>query len=330
MAVEIKTSGVKPLRNTFDHLVARFGDKPANRYQEFSFDTQPATNFHYKPLWNPDSEVYDINASAIKMNDWYALKDPRQFYYGSYVSARAKQQEAIDQQLAFIDDIGSLSSLPEKAKNLLTEIIVALRHYEWGANTNNNFIAAYGYGTTITQAATIATCDRLAMAQHLSRIGLLIDEKTGESLDKAKRIWIESPAWQGIRKDIEGVFVLRDWFEVFVAQNLVADGLMYPLIFDEFVSSFSRNYGNDLNSLTNYSVKWQSDFARWVDSVVKTASSESDENKEQINKWIDKWHASIYSSLGDLAKLAFGIECDESLEKINSSFIARISKLGLR
>ena len=50
MSVEIKTTTVETLRNTFSHTRRRFGDKPATRYQEASFDIEAATNFHYRPL----------------------------------------------------------------------------------------------------------------------------------------------------------------------------------------------------------------------------------------------------------------------------------------
>ncbi|WP_269619624.1 aromatic/alkene monooxygenase hydroxylase subunit beta [Zhongshania sp. BJYM1] len=329
MAVEIKTAGVKPVRTAFEHLIARFGDKPATRYQEFAFDTQPKTNFHYRPLWDPDHEIYDKSKTAIVMADWYALKDPRQFYYGSYTIARAKQQDAIDQQMAFLDERGALSELPDQAKRLITFSLVALRHYEWGSNTNNNFIAAYGYGTTITQAATMAMCDRLAMAQHLSRIGLFLDDKTGVSLDEAKEFWMSHSAWQGLRRQVENMFVVSDWFELMVAQNLVADGIVCPLIFQEFDRHFRSKHGNDLSSLTNYSVRWQKDFTRWVDAVIKTAAAESAENRELIDTWVKNWHLHINSAIDGLASELLGDEATASLTTINNEFNVRLSKLGL-
>ncbi len=84
MTVEIRTKGVKPLASSFGHLQRRFGDKPATRYQEATFDIQSTANFHYKPLWDPEREMFDARRTAIVMKDWYQLKDPRQFYYGNY------------------------------------------------------------------------------------------------------------------------------------------------------------------------------------------------------------------------------------------------------
>src|SRR3990167_7296361 len=57
MSVEIKTNTVKPLRHTYGNLQRRFGDKPASRYQEASYDIEATTNFHYRPLWAPQRQL---------------------------------------------------------------------------------------------------------------------------------------------------------------------------------------------------------------------------------------------------------------------------------
>ncbi|HCT2096385.1 TPA: phenol hydroxylase, partial [Acinetobacter baumannii] len=59
MQIDIKTSSVKPLRNTYAYIEKRFGDKPASRYQEATYDIQEEINFHYKPLWQPEFDLYD-------------------------------------------------------------------------------------------------------------------------------------------------------------------------------------------------------------------------------------------------------------------------------
>ena len=38
MGYELRTQTIEPKRNTFQHLIDRFGDKPATRYQEGTFN----------------------------------------------------------------------------------------------------------------------------------------------------------------------------------------------------------------------------------------------------------------------------------------------------
>ena len=59
MGYELRTQVVEPKRHTFSHLIERFGDKPASRYQEASFDIQPTENFHYRPTWDQTHALYD-------------------------------------------------------------------------------------------------------------------------------------------------------------------------------------------------------------------------------------------------------------------------------
>lgn len=330
MTVEIRTTGVKPIRNTYEHLAKRFGDKNATRYQESAFDIQPTTNFHYKPLWDPERDLYDVRRTAVVMKDWYALKDPRQYYYGAYTITRAKQQDALDRQLDFVEKRDLLRSLPLAARHQLVTALVPLRHYEFGANMNNSHMAAYGYGTAITQAAMMNCMDRLGMAQHLSRIGLLTDANTGESLIEGKRQWMDEAAWQGVRREVEHLFVTYDWFELFVAQNLVADSLVYPLFFQHFDAAFATQNGAALSSLTDYLMRWYEETARWVDATVKTAAAESPENAQLIAQWTVKWRDLWIEALKPAAEAALGDKAGDALSAVTTAFNTKAGKLGLK
>jgi phenol hydroxylase P1 protein len=330
MTVEIRVQAVKPLRNTFGHIARRFGDKAASRYQEGTYDLQSEVNHHYKPLWDPDRDLYDKRRTAIEMKDWYALKDPRQYYYGSWTIARAKQQDAVDRQMDFAEKRELLRSLPEEARKAIVFGLVPLRHFEWGANTNMCMVSAYGWGTAITQAASMATMDRLGMAQHISRLGLLADGNSGESLVEAKRYWTEHSDWQPLRREVENLMVCRDWFEVIVAQALVADGLVYALFFHHFDRKFSAEQGPGLSTVLDYLTRWHEESNKWVDSVVKTVVGESDSNRALVQSWVDKWKGAFLAALSPIAQATMGAAGREALADVNTKLGARLAKLGLQ
>ncbi|MEQ1703310.1 MAG: phenol hydroxylase, partial [Ilumatobacteraceae bacterium] len=84
MQIDLRTVSIKPIRQTFTHIADRIGpDKAASRYQEATLNVQADANFHYRPTWDPDHEIFDASRSKIVMADWYAFKDPRQFYYAT-------------------------------------------------------------------------------------------------------------------------------------------------------------------------------------------------------------------------------------------------------
>ena len=49
-------------------------------------------------------------------------------------------------------------------KQIALDILVPMRHVEWGGNMGNSYIAAYGYGTLITQPCLYHAMDHLGVA----------------------------------------------------------------------------------------------------------------------------------------------------------------------
>lgn len=327
MQIDIKTSGVKPIRNTYAYVEKRFGDKPASRYQEASYDIQEEVNFHYRPLWQPEHEIFDTDRTVIKMQDWYALKDPRQFYYGTYTQTRARQQDVLESNFTFVEKNHVLNTIASELLEKAEKLLIPLRHYEWGANMNNSFITGYAYGATLTNATMFATMDRLGSAQYITRIGLLLDGNQGSSLERAKTAWMDVPEWQPLRENIENMFVLTDWYELFVAQNLVFDGYIYPLVKHIIDRDLVAQGASAISLLTSFMSEWFEETQPWVNSVIKTTALESDENRQQIMQWIDKWQLNVRSVVLSILRSMDGEESD--LELIEGIFAKRMVKIGL-
>tara|TARA_R110001592_G_scaffold363372_2_gene686291 strand:- start:167611 stop:168591 length:981 start_codon:yes stop_codon:yes gene_type:complete len=326
MTIEIKTATLEPIRNTYEHTRRRFGDKPASRYQEASYDIAPKDNFHYRPFWQPDKELSDTSRTAIVMEDWYAYKDPRQFYYGTYVQARAKLQEVTESNYAFFDKRGLGDRMSDKVKEKIIRCVVPLRHMELGANMNNVLCTAYSTSTVLTQAFLFNGMDRLGIAQYLSRIGLLLDGNSAEALDTAKEHWMTDPAWQGLRRYTENSLVVEDWFEVFVAQDVVLDTLVYDLIYRQLDEAITEEGGSDLAILIEFMQEWHKDNSRWVDATLKSTVAESVHNKELIGRWVREWKEKAVADIAPLAEVAVG---DGAVDAAVEVLDKRLTKAGL-
>lgn len=329
MQVDIKTQQIQPLRQTYGHVARRFGDKPASRYQEATYDVQSEVNFHYRPTWDPGHELYDKRRTAIVMEDWYALKDPRQYYYGAYVTTRGRQQEAAERNFAFVDKRGLLQAFPDAWQTRLSEGLLPLRHVEWGANMNNFYCADYGWGTAITQACTYCAMDRLGIAQYLSRIGLLLDGNTGVALERARQAWLEGDAWQPLRRFVEESFLIEDWFETFVTQNLVLDGLLYPLVYQHADAVISHECGTGLAVITEFMNDWREEHTRWVDSVIQTVAKESDANRLLLSGWVRTAADRAAAALAPVASTLTGTDGGQMVALCREQFDIRLAKLGL-
>ncbi|HZX32045.1 MAG TPA: aromatic/alkene monooxygenase hydroxylase subunit beta [Rhodocyclaceae bacterium] len=327
MQIDLRTVSIKPVRQTFDHIARRFGDKPASRYQEGTYDLQQTDIFHYRPLWDPEHVLFDQKRTQVVMKDWYALKDPRQYYYGSYTIARARQQDAAESNFDMVEERGLVDTVPSNLKQIALALLVPLRHVEWGGNMNNSYISAYGYGTAITQPCLYHAMDHLGIAQYLTRIGLVLGGP--EALDTAKDAWMNDPRWQEMRRLVEDVLVTQDWFELFVAQNLVLEGLYHPMFFDRLDDQFTANGATAISMMTRFMTEWYAESSKWVDAQIKVAAAESAANKEIISGWVQKYRDRAVKALAPLAEVAFGDQAGAVMGDVVADFNSRCAKLGL-
>jgi phenol hydroxylase P1 protein len=331
MTIEIKTTSIEPLRHTFDNVARRLGaDKPASRYLEATYDLQAAVNYHYRPYWDSEYELYDTRRTSIDMQDWYAFKDPRQFYYGTWTMARAKLQDAVERNFAFVEKRGLVDSVIEPAwRDKLAKLLVPLRHLEYAANMNNCYVSGYGYGTAITQAAMFYAVDRLGIAQYLSRIGLVLDGNSAAALEQGRQDWVEAAGWQPLRHLAEDLMAVKDWFELLVAQDFVLDGLLYPLVYERFDKAFEPHAGPVVSMLTEFMREWFSETSRWVDMLLKTAAAESEDNRRQLAEWIEQWSERAGEALQPLATEVFGDGAEEVMSELRTALVQRAAKSGV-
>lgn len=321
MSLDIKTTDYKARRHTYSNVAERQGgDRPASRYDEATFDLEPKEHFHYRPVWDPAFELYDASRTAIKMEDWYVLTDPRQFYYATYTISRNKMFDAGEAQLNFVETHNLLASLDPPDRDLVKKMLLPLRHYEWGANMNNMQVTRFGCGTTVTQAASFDAMDRLGLAQLLCRIGLAMDmsaddaagedaakEKEGERgscLHVTRAEWTTEEFWQPLRQAVENSFVVEDWFELFVAQNFVMDTLVYEFAYRHFDQALLDKGVQCVSLMTEVFRTWFADHDRWVAAVIKRAAEESGHNREQIRKWAEDWSGQGVPAIEAMADFA--------------------------
>ena len=329
MNIDLQAREITPLRNTFAHVAKVVGnDKPASRYQEATYGAQPSANFHYRPTWDPQHEIFDAARSAVLLADWYVLKDPRQYYYAAWTMARARQQDAIESNFQFVETRGMVGKIPDDIRVKALQVLLPLRHAAWGANMNNASICAYGYGTAFTAPAMFHAMDNLGVAQYLTRLGLALDEPA--ILDEGKAAWLADPKWQVLRRCVEDTLVVKDPFELFVAQNLALDGLLYPLIYGSFVDDHvALKGGTAVAMLTAFMPEWHDESARWVDAVIKTAAAESPANQALISGWVQAWTERAMAALAPVAQLALGDAGQEALAEARSKLADRCRKAGV-
>lgn len=329
MTVDLHSLEIKPLRNTYTQVAKYAGEnRPASRYLEATIGGQSMQNYHYRPTWDSQYQLFDTRRTAIKLADWNVLRDPRQFYYGVWATTRARQQDATEANYRFVESRDLVARASESVRAQALSVLVPLRHAAWGGNMNNCFVAAYGYGAAFTAPASFHAMDQLGVAQLITRMALALGGP--ESIETGKNEWMDKAEWQALRRYIEDMLVLKDPFELFVAQNLALDGLLYPLIFNQFIDeNLTVQGGTAVTLMLSFIPEWATESARWIDATLKIAAAESKENQELTNTWTSAWLERAEAALSPVAQMAFGNEAKDSMEQVRSQMNARLSKAGL-
>lgn len=331
MNIDLQTRTIAPLRSTYAHVTQHIGEgKTPSRYEEATMGAQPSANFHYRPTWDPDHELFDARRTQVVMSDWYKLRDPRQFYYATWTMTRARQQDAMESNYQFVEQRRLIDKAPDAVLDLACRVLMPLRHVAWGGNMNNAAICAYGYGTAFTAPAIMHGLDHLGAAQYLTRLGLALQGP--DALEAGRQAWLQDPTWQPLRRYVEDTLVLQDPMELFIAQNVALDGQLYPLIYTAFVDDhLAMQGGTAIAMLTAFMVEWFEESSRWVDAVVKITAAESDANRQLIAHWVQDWAARAQAALAPVAALALPQDtAAAALEDARAALDARLHKAGLR
>jgi phenol hydroxylase P1 protein len=318
---ELRQQVIEPRRKTFQNLIDRYGDKPASRYEEGSIDIQPTENFHYRPLWRPEKELYDETYSVFRLTDPYSFRDPRQFFYAPYVTSRAALHEAFGKSLEYLGERDLLGRLSEPWKELLAGIVLPLRHYESGAQLISVEGARFAYGSTISQCLTYAAFDRIGNAQMLSRIGIALGGGSAELLGGAKLDWMERGALQGLRRIVEELLVEDDWATGVIAIDLV-DRLLYPVLYRHLDEVALLEGAGAYSLLAQHFAGWFADHRRWLDQLYLSWVSDPNHgptNAAALARLVDVY---LPQAKAAVAGIAQGIEALVATEALDVLAVA--------
>jgi len=271
---ELRTQVIEPKRKTFTNLAARYGDRPASRYEEGSIDVQAVANFHYRPLWDPEHEIFDEAYSVMRLTDPYGFVDPRQLYYAPYVTARSHLHEAFAATLKYLEGRDLLDRLPEGWRAALAELVIPLRHYESGGQLLSAFGCRFAYGTTIAQCLSYASFDRVGNAQLLSRLGISLGGGSDDLLVAAKQQWMGAQALQPLRRYVEELLVEKDWAVAHLGLD-VADQLLYGLLYQHLDDAALLGGAGGYSLFAQHMAGWFADQRRWIDALYAAWGADS-------------------------------------------------------
>jgi phenol hydroxylase P1 protein len=289
MSHEIRQRVVNPIRLGFSWVQDRLG-RVANRYEEASIEVQPEEHFHYRPLWDPDHELFDPAYSRIRLSDWYRYVDPRQYYYFTYNAARNKTAEQLEAVMQWGEQSGLFDRLAPAWRQFVVTILAPMRHYEYGAHLTMVEVSRFAYGSTIEQSAIFSAFDHLANAQAVTKLILRMGGGSVE-LAAAKRRWLEEPSLQPLRALLEAILAIRDWGEQWFALKVVLSPLLYANLYGAAEAGLRTEGHEVLAFWCATRLSWYREDQQWCEALLRCFLEEAVyANRPTLRAWFEQWY----------------------------------------
>lgn len=289
MSYEIRQRVVNPIRLGFSWVQDRLG-RVANRYEEASLEVQPEEHFHYRPLWDPDHELFDPAYSRLRLSDCYRYIDPRQYYYFTYNAACNKAAEQLEAVMQWGEQSGPLERLSPPWREFVATTLAPLRHYEYGAHLAMVEVSRFAYGSTIEQSAIFSAFDHLANAQAITKLVLRMGGGSA-ALAEAKRQWLEEAPLQPLRALLEAILATRDWGEQWLVSKLVLSPLLYANLYGAAEAGLRADGHEILAFWCATRLNWYREDQQWCEALLRCfLEEEAHANRPTLQAWFEQWY----------------------------------------
>lgn len=308
--------------------------KTKNDYEEVTLMSQNYVHQHFRNVVDgKDMDIYDPRYTKLKCSDWEAFRDPKKFWYTTYIANRKKLVEELEGGFENTAALGIINRLPSNWVNAMRDLYTPLRHLEYGISVQMQYVMRYTMGCPIDQCATYQAYDKIGRAQWITQWAINMEEAHENFLDYGKDFFLNSPEWKPLRTYVEEVLAIEDWAEVLVATNLTLDMLINNLFYkalneealkqgdthlvflnlaitkqadwnrDWAFNFMSQLYKDPATSRWDYLKPlgyegWTGDY-RWgrVQSDPRLTPEDPGTNAEIIGGWIEKWYKKAYPAI---------------------------------
>ena len=313
--------------------------KRATLYEDVTVDVQPDPARHLLQGWimsfADGTPSFSEKATAVRSSDWHIFRAPDQEWSRTHY----QRQSHIENTIKMVVDNARSDGAPGRFDpgwvGVLQNHFGALKHAEFGLGValmkaqrdgmtqmiNNTILTNASYKLRLSQDITL----------YLGDIGLdiALDGEAG------KRMWLNDPAWQGVRKVIEAILAAGDHIEIYFAVNVVFEALVGEL----FRSGFIMRAGPVHNDFVTPAVvsaaasDYRQNLANTATllALLNGDASHGAANKKVMQGWLAKYVPLCTQAVGDLkgvwdlqnnGDLEFEVVAAESRDRFKDILVA--------
>lgn len=213
--------------------------KRATLYEDVTVDVQPDPSRHLLQGWimsfADGTPSYSEKSTAIKSSDWHAFRAPDQEWSRTHYQRQSHIENTIKMVVDNARGDGAPGRFDQGWVGVLQNQFGALKHAEFGLGVALMKAQRDGMTQMINNTILTNASYKLRLAQditlYLGDLGLdiSIDGEAG------KQVWLNDPAWQGVRKAVEAILAASDHLEIYFAVNVVFEALVGELFRSGFI-----------------------------------------------------------------------------------------------
>ncbi|ATY86554.1 toluene hydroxylase [Kyrpidia spormannii] len=238
-----------------------------NEYEEVTVRIQPYLHGHYRHKYRKtEYDIYDPRYTRLRSSNWDAFRDPKRFWYYPYTLNRKRMADDVESLFDRALKLGLQDHVADSWRRFSEEFYIPLRHYEYAGAVQLQHVVRYAMGGPIEQVATYTAFDKQGRAQWLSSWGLDFPGGGGSAaLEHGKELWLDDPAFQGLREYMEQVLTTEDWGEVLTALHLAVEPLVDGILYDG-LNAVALAHGDvvlpELSLICQEQIKWQEQWSQ--------------------------------------------------------------------
>ena len=285
---------LKPLK-TWSHLAAR--RRKPSEYEVVSVNLHYSTRPGSAAPYELDPELFmnrwylkNREGSPVQHEDWNAFRDPDELIYRTYCLLQDGQETYVQGLFNQFNEREHDKALSPQWAGTLARLHTPARYLFHTVQMASAYIAQMGPSSTISLCAAFQGMDSFRWLSHSAYRAKELQNTfpdKGFAADERK-YWEDDAAWQGFRELMEKTLVAWDWFECFVALNLVAKPAIEEAVLRKLGDAARHNNDTLLGMLIDAQAMDATRHRRWTTALVKMVS-EKEGNAEQIRKWVAKW-----------------------------------------
>ncbi len=320
----------------------------ATRYEDVTVDVQPDPERYLTQGWiysfADGSSGYPLDWTRMKASrdNWHTYRDPNEEWERTIYRHQNYNVKQVTQNIDHAKSANVFADWNEKWFEILAKHVSTWMHPEHGLGLYV-FVKANREAPTNmhNNAISVMAIHKLRGAQDIALFNLEVSEQFPDKFDGSAHqdVWMNDPIWQGVRENVERMFVLGDWAEQVFAANIVFE----PLVGELFRSGFAMHAAPSQGDFVTPTImgliesEYDRDLNATRDMFTLLAEDEThgEENREVMQEWLSQWVPYSIAAAQGLEPIwsepeVQAVSFEQSFENARNRFEGILSDLGLQ